>query len=172
MRREGDLSAAQLLLENAELVKTVDALRRENESLRVELECLRQAEAEAGKEIKGLKRIVFSRVNGEEGATGSTEQISFPYTVKQRVVIFGGHDSWSKAIRPLLRNVRFISKESSPQADVIRKADVVWIQTNALSHADYDKIMETARAYRIAVKYFTSASAERCARDVVRVDMK
>ncbi len=88
------------------------------------------------------------------------------------MVIFGGHDSWNKAIRPLLRNVRFVSKEASPQADIIRKADVIWIQTNAMGHADYRKIMETARAYRIAVKYFTSASAERCARDVVRVDMK
>ncbi len=172
MEREGiAMNMEQLLNENACLQKENQRLRQALDEMQTENEYLCQAEADARKEIQGLSRIVFNRVHGETESEAETP-IKLPYNVRQRVVIFGGHDSWSKAIRPLLKNVRFVDRESMPNADMIKKADVIWIQTNAMGHKHYRKIIDTARAHSKEVRYFVSASAERCAKDVARADMK
>jgi len=153
-----------VIKENWTLQETIDGLRTENEHLKKMLE-------EANREVQGLRQIVLCRIHGEE--PGETEEkIKLPYSVRQRVVIFGGHDSWSKAIRPMLKNVRFVDKEAIPNAEMIKKADVIWLQTNAMPHKHYHMIMDVARAYGKEVRYFTSASAEKCARDVAQNDKK
>ena len=58
-----------------------------------------------------------------------------------------------------------------PNADLIRRADVIWIQTNALSHAYFYKIIDEARKHHVPVRYFSYASAGKCAEQLVRADM-
>ncbi len=170
--REGNhMNADELLKENKAFRVEVAELRQQLEDLRAENACLRKAESDIILEVQGLRRIVFSRIHGDSVEEGG-EPVTLPYSVKHRVVICGGHDSWNKAFRPMLKNVRFIERETTINADMIRKADVIWIQTNAFTHAQYMKLMDIARVNGKAVRYFTSASAERCARDVAREDMK
>lgn len=57
-----------------------------------------------------------------------------------------------------------------PNADTIRNADAVWIQTNALSHSYFYKIINTAREYKIPVRYFGYASARKCAEEIVEYE--
>ena len=40
---------------------------------------------------------------------------------------------------------------------------MVWLQANALSHKYYYRIIDTARKNDIPVRYFGSASAQKCA---------
>lgn len=54
---------------------------------------------------------------------------------------------------------------------MIRRADVIWIQTNAMAHSYYYKIIDEARKYGIRVRYFSYASAQKCAEQIV-VDEK
>lgn len=146
--------------EQAQLQRMLDESCTENERLR-------QQNAELLEELKALRTILFNRMTGADGEPDENgEDIVLPYTVRQRVVIFGGHDTWSKAIRPMLKNVRFIERNAQPNRDMIRQADVVWIQVNALGHKHYTNIMDTARAHGVAVRYFSYASAEKCARQV------
>ncbi len=151
--------------EQSVLQQMLDESRTENERL-----C--QQNIEILEELNALRAIVFNRMTGEDGGTEENEDIIFPYTVRQRAVIFGGHDTWSKAIRPMLKNVRFVERNTQPNRDMIKKADVVWIQVNALGHKHYTNIIDTARAHGVAVRYFSYASAEKCARQVVEEDMK
>ena len=54
---------------------------------------------------------------------------------------------------------------SSPE--IIRKADVVWIQTNAIAHKSFYGIIDLYRRYHKKVRYFKYASAAKCAEQVV-----
>ena len=54
---------------------------------------------------------------------------------------------------------------SSPE--IIKRADVVWIQTNCIGHKSYNIIIELARKYNRRVRYFAYASATKCTEQVV-----
>lgn len=47
--------------------------------------------------------------------------------------------------------------------NAIRGADVVWLQVNAMSHKYYYRIVDAARKNGIPVRYFGSASVQKCA---------
>ena len=59
-----------------------------------------------------------------------------------------------------------------PSPDLIRAADVIWIQSNALPHAFFYKIINVARSNNKRVRYFATASATKCAMQVVDEDRR
>jgi len=52
--------------------------------------------------------------------------------------------------------------------NVIRNADAVWIQTNALSHRQYYAIIDEIRKIGLPVRYFLYSSAKKFAEQVAR----
>ena len=123
-------------------------------------------------ELRGLRDTLFRTRAGETPESASAEKrIQLPCQVRRRVLIFGGHDTWSKSIRPLLPGARFYERESLPDLNAIKGADVVWIQANALSHKFYYRIIETARRENILVRYFGFASARKCAEQVAELEL-
>lgn len=114
-------------------------------------------------ELLELRDLIYKFQNSSVESEEPETLVSFPYRTKQRVVVFGGHATWLKVIVKLLPNVKFIDPYADPDVNTIRNADVVWLQTNAMSHNKYNKIMEIVRLKKIPVKYFAYASAEKCA---------
>ena len=123
-------------------------------------------------ELADLRELVFNQQEDIYQTDSVEENIEFPYHTNHRIVVFGGHDSWSKEIKPKLPDVRFIDRSMQPNADLIRNADVIWIQHNALGHMYFYKIINEARRYHIPVRYFSYASAAKCAEQLVKEDMK
>lgn len=123
-------------------------------------------------ELADLRELVFHLQEGEEAQSGEAvdDSISFPCETSHRIVSFGGHDSWAREIRKKLPNVRFVERDKLPNSETIRNADMVWVQSNALSHAYYYKIIDEARRYGIPVRYFSYASAVKCAEELVKAD--
>lgn len=125
------------------------------------------------RELADLRELVF-RQNEEELADEdepAKDTGVFPYTVQRDTLVFGGHDTWTKAIKKLLTgNIRFVSKDYVFDTSIIRHVDVVWIQPNALSHKQYYRIIDTARQYKRPVRYFLSASAQKSAAQIVECD--
>jgi len=70
----------------------------------------------------------------------------------------------------LTGNIRFIDKDLNFDVNVIRNADLVWVQTNAISHPQYYKITDAARQCKKPVRYFTHASATKGALQIVNAD--
>ena len=67
----------------------------------------------------------------------------------------------------LTGDIRFMDREQSIlDENVMRNADVVWIQPNAISHSKYYKIIGQIRKHDIPVRYFLYASARKCAEQV------
>ena len=172
---------AQKTLE--QLQETLAALKQENSKLRHAVHsAMREAEIEKKKydeltektqfehrELAELREIFFYQKNEIEEAP--VAGMEYPYTVRRRTVVFGGHDSWARAIKPMLTgDIRFIDRNMLPNADLIRNADNVWLQTNSLSHKFYNKIMDVVRTYEIPLHYFKFASAEKCAEQIALRD--
>ena len=129
---------------------------------------LRESELEH-RELADLRELVFNRDIVEEEEI--IEENLFPYTVQRDTIIFGGHESWVKAIKPMLQgNIRYVGKELVFDTGMIRKADVLWIQANAMSHKMYYRIIDAARMQKKTVRYFTYASAVKCAMQIIDTD--
>ena len=131
-------------------------------------------EAGAGElrqELADLREVVFNQQNGAEEEKAEESKISFPYHTSRRLVAFGGHDSWLREIKFKLPDVRFMSDDiSSPE--IIKRADVVWIQTNCIGHAAYYGVINLARRYNRKIRYFQYASAAKCAEQIAEAEEK
>ena len=148
-----------LKAENDRLRKAAHEFQVQIRELQTKLDSLQEKNAHDRRELSDLREIVYNMENGIEEAEPE-EELDWPYSVRKNTVVFGGHDTWAKAIRPLLTgNIRFVDRERRPDTDLIRNADVVWIQTNCISHPTYWKVTETARSHNVAIRYFTNASA-------------
>ena len=176
-----------------EPAEDIEALKKQNRTYKAEIDRLRaqihelasekrEIEAEAQKdretsnlehqELVDLRELIFILEHGEQEPEKQNAEISYPYETETRMIVFGGHETWLKAIRPMLPGIRFVDKDMIPKTDTIRNAEMVWIQPNAISHAYYYKIMDVARQHKIPVRYFTNASAEKCAEQLALADMK
>ena len=128
------------------------------------------------RELADLREAIFNRDQDEEGEQDEQEAASvkdlFPYKVGKTTVVFGGHDKWLKSIKQLLEgDIRFISKDQDAfDASVLRKADVIWIQPNCMSHKQFYKVMDHARQWKKQVRYFTNVSAVKGAEQVMEND--
>ncbi len=169
--------------QKAELEKEIQQLRsalyqaeKSVENAKKKLE-QQKAEAEAEhRELADLREIVFNQevmdCSKNETETAIDNKI-YPYTVQKNTVIFGGHETWMKSIKPLLKgNIKFIAKEVKVDVSLIRYADVIWIQTNAISHASYYVVVTKARKLGKPIRYFTNASATKCVEQIVENDRK
>ena len=144
----------------------------EKRSIIHNFETLKAEKEEQQKQLLELRTMIREPVSNEDNEETKSPQITFPYSAKGRYVVFGGHNTWSKAIKPLLKNVRFIDATTRPDIGLILNADTVWIQNNAIGHSDYYKIMGIVRRNNIKIEYFSYASAEKCAEQLAMYDMK
>ena len=163
---------AALKKENDRLRQAVHAASREVKESQQNIEKLEQEAEEYTRELADLRELVFNQQNGEYEKDTPDTTITFPYETRHRIVVFGGHDSWLREIRQKLPAVRFVDREASPNAELIRNADVIWIQANSLAHKHYYKIIDIVRKYNKPIRYFAYASATKCAEQVVAEDRK
>ena len=177
------------LSEQEDLKAELDRLRRENKSLRKALsESIRASETTSEKyeqelkalrqehrELADLRELVFhSELSDKQTKREQpTKQSCYPYATRKRTVVFGGHDSFLRVIKPMLPTVRFVEKENlSFSPEIIKNADVVWVQTNSLSHSMYWSIVKTCKLYGVQLRYLGYASAEKCAEQLAAEDGK
>lgn len=131
----------------------------------------KQAKTQAAEkqELNDLRELVFALTNDADTDREEVKtKTAFPYHTTKKHIVFGGHPTWLKAIKPLLPDVRFIEGQTS--SEQVKGAEVVWLQTNYMSHKAFYKIIDIVRSKNIPLRYFTSASATKCAEQVVAAD--
>ena len=175
-------------IETEELRRKLADVQKQNKSLRAAISETRKIhEAELGasekelktlrmahRELADLRELVFSQEHEQQDTCVLSEpDIQFPYTPNQKTVMFGGHESFLKEFRKRLPCVTCVSsKIYSFDPNLVRYADVVWIQTNSISHPQYWKVIKTAKAYGVQIRYFTYSSAEKCAVQLAEEDKR
>ena len=116
-------------------------------------------------ELARLRETLFLSQNPQSEVPDPA--IRLPYKTEQRIVICGGHDSFLKQFQQLITgNVRYLNNVRVNE-ELIRNADAIWIQTNAISHSEYYKVVDLCRKNDRSPNYFLYASARKCAEQVV-----
>lgn len=164
----------ELKKEKEEFRRKIIAFHNERNELKREIRLLQKTNEDLNKELTELRSMIRERkefTSNSNQADKPNEPIVFPYEAKHRFVVFGGHATWSKAIKPLLKNVRFIDAYAKPNTSLILHADAVWLQSNAIGHSSYYKIMNLVREHGVPLRYFEAASAEKCAEQLAQYDM-
>lgn len=162
----------ELRQENKKLQQTSHDIYREAREAKRQMAEMEERIASERQELTDLRELVFHQQEEVYYEDTEVSEISFPYNAAKRIVVFGGHDSWAREIKQKLPNVRFIDRTMQPNAELIRRADVVWIQTNSLSHSYYYKIIDEVRKHHVPVRYFSYASATKCAEQIVEEDQR
>ena len=161
--------ADQYQEQNKRLRSAVHDLEQKNRRAEKTLSDTKAAAEMERRELADLREVVFNQNNEVETEEEEDAQdAAFPYEVQQDTLIFGGHQTWLRTIRPLLKgNVRFIDKDLVFDVNIIRHSQRIWIQPNALAHSQFYRIMDTARTFHKPVRYFAFASAVKCAKQLV-----
>ena len=168
---EGLEDTAALKDEIRKLKAALHASEKENRETKKALAGIRATEEQERRELADLREYVFNSEQAEEEEKAPNEAYKWPYEVQKNTLVFGGHDTWAKGIKGILTgNLRFIDRTYVFDTGIIKRADVIWIQPNALSHAMYDRIIDTARLYNKTVRYFSFASWARCAEQLADAD--
>lgn len=155
----------------AQMKKINHDLSQENAILQDKLSKVEKASAAMAQELADLREIVFNQQRSVPQEREEPAKIAFPYRTDRRVIAFGGHDSWLREIKFKVPDVRFMGEDIS-SAEVIRRADVVWIQTNCIGHNTYYNVIDLVRRYGRKVRYFKYASAVKCAEQVAEEEEK
>ena len=125
-------------------------------------------------ELIDLRKLTFSSLNSDSSVDSTNDDIniSLPYETRKQVVIFGGRANFIKQMKNFLPNVRYVDVNNySFNPDIVRNADVIWIQNNYISHSQYWKAVNEARQYNVQVRYFTFSSPDKSALQVVKDDI-
>lgn len=154
-----------------DLKTTLHSTHNEKNELKKKLETVSEERDNLLCEIAELRELLEQKASVDENNEPSPD-IQYPYTATGRYVVYGGHPTWRKAIKQKLKNVTFTSDTELPNAGLILNSDAVWVQNNAIGHAFYYKILNLTRTHKIPVKYFSFASAEKCAEQLALYDMK
>lgn len=94
-------------------IKKVNAenhlIEEQRRKLQKEYEELKRVYQQEHRELVDLRNYTFNQDDeAQEDTSTSDLKIDYPYTAKHNAIVFGGHETWSKAIKPLFTNVRFI----------------------------------------------------------------
>lgn len=126
-------------------------------------------------ELADMRELTFSLVNESyvPEDNSAKKEYKFPYEVKHKITVFGGHESWSREIRQKFTgNIRFIDKDAEPSPTLIKNSDAVFIQYNCLNHPHYWTIVNNAKLGNTRIRYFTNASAIIGAQQIVDEDQQ
>lgn len=162
----------------AELNREIKSLRRQlyddrvkYKKLKAEYDDSQSIQENQRHELSDLRNIVFNQGKIEDEQSEVSATTKFPYNTALRTISFGGHESWLKTMKLMLPDVRFIKPDMLPNTDLIKNADVIWIQPNCLSHSDFYKIINVIRENDIPIRYYCFNSPLKCAEQLVENEM-
>jgi hypothetical protein len=172
---ESEEDSAQLAAENKRLrernkelierLASTLASRREDGK---QIYSLRRRFEQQEKELSDLREAVFALENSTEQEVSVDTSIHYPYMTDGKIVSFGGHQTWLNEMRKKLPNVTFVGPDFLPNIELIRNADVVWLQTNCMPHSNFFRIINVIRQAEIPLRYFTYTGTDKCAEQIVR----
>ena len=98
-------------------------------------------------ELAEMREAMFAMMNEkansqEEQTDAKDSENILPYEVKRKTLVFGGNESWVKHMKTHLSgNIRWFERNTVPNKEAVKNADVVWLQIHSMGHSDYYNII-------------------------------
>ena len=170
-----------LLLRNKELEKSLKSLRHEIAEKDREIEAAKEKEKESNELVEVLEELLNEAANADsckpDGSEFPTEETSsdansspndFPVYMNQNIVLFGGRDRYCQDIAELLPDIRIVQpKQALSNAAPLRQADMIFVQTNFLSHSKYYFVRDLAKAHNIPLRHIPTANPKLSAKFIL-----
>lgn len=116
------------------------------------------------KEIQALQQQTASVYK----ETDEDESLDTSILNNLRIICEGGHKSWIAGMQDLHPNIHYYGADDTPPAEeVIRNADMVWIQPNSISHPRFWRASSIADQAGVPVRFFTFAGHKSCKKELV-----
>lgn len=161
-----------LRLRNKELEKSLKSLRHEIAEKDREIEAAKEKEKETNELVEVLEELLNEAANADsctsDGSELSEEETSsdanatptdFPVYTKQNIVLFGGRDRYCQDIAELIPDIRIVQpKQALSNAAPLRQADMIFVQTNFLSHSKYYFVRDLAKAHNIPLRHIPTSN--------------
>lgn len=160
--------------ENRKLKEVLHDVDRSNLELRNKIAELESAMRIEHEELSSLRELAYNMGEEDEEPprTSPKKGISYPYKLKKRTVIVGGHDTWLAPMRKMFPNATYILPGKKIDPNLILYADMVWVQNNAIPHSQFYALTSLLQKHRKPLYYFSFASADKCAEQLVEKDIK
>jgi hypothetical protein len=94
-------------------------------------------------ELIGLRELLFNQQpQQEEAEYGVDPKVDYDLLRRKRLLVVGGHDKWQEKMREKLQSSIFINSENlSFDTRLLNSVDYIFINTNSMSHALYNRVM-------------------------------
>ncbi len=111
---------------------------------------------------------IINRVPIEQEKFDSRYQVAKLKNQDKKICVFGGHESWKKGIENTFPKFRFVNYEKNYSDDLVKNSDEVWIQSNAIKHSFYKKVIAAVRRWKKPCQYFQCAGVQKCAEQIMQ----
>ncbi len=162
--------AEKLLRENAELkillsrakANLKNAASEQAESRRTirELQAMERQQEDLRRELQALREFAYQTTE-EDVAAKEPDYSALEKTLRtKRIVIVGGHDNWTSQLRDKFPDWVYVRPGASGAGDVrvMNNADAVYFFTDFISHSTYGKYVRYARETDIPFRYIHSTN--------------
>lgn len=161
---------------NKKLRQEIDQLKRESHNFfsktsdyQEQYNQIKQEYETLKEETAKLREIIFNQEI--EDIPEEKMNISFPYTLKEKTLVYGGHESWIKNLKTMFAgDIEFMRPGQRPPYDYLLNFDVLWLQTNSIGHDDYFYLIDIVRRYHLNLRYFTMRGVKACAKELVEYE--
>lgn len=176
-----DVPDGMVLVEQEEL----DALRRKNgkleqslakaesdaahtqrhedelEAARKEIAALSAKVAEQDAEIQSMAEAMLAQGAAEAEGEPDINNLDTSIFDNLNILCVGGHPSFLQGLQQLHPNIRCVGTKR-PADSTILHADVVWLQTNCMSHDNFIPVVTLCRQYGVPLRFFKCAGHIPC----------
>lgn len=150
-----------------EVLHDVDRSNIELRNRIAELEAYKKIEHE---ELASLRELAYNMAGEDEPDVKPVKKISYPYRLKKRTLIVGGHESWLTAMRKMFPDATFVEPGKRIDPNLVVNSELVFVQTNALPHSQFYALTSILQKHRMPLYYFGFSSPEKCAAQLVEKD--
>ena len=134
--------------------------------LALEILMLEKQLAGQGQEISDLRQLLF----GSKGSTAPLG-IHFPYRTGSHIIVFGGAEPWLNQMKEKLPDITFLEGVRKDLLSQLRKADMIWLQTDGMSRDVYQSIIREVSKHNLSLRYFSNAVVADCADQLINADI-
>lgn len=149
----------------ADLEGRLKSYEKENKSYRHQITGLEKKIEELNEKHEIEIEELLSETQVEDDSDNQrVGDIEYPYHTDKKITLYGGFDAFHRELSKLLPDVKIVEPcYKTPNLDVFRNSDMVFIQPNKLNHGNYFSVRDAAKHADVPYYHLRFACARKCA---------